>query len=56
VKDKTIKDIDKLIDNLQYLKKFINDKISEDDIDFFSKINATHTDIIILGNKLNYKK
>ena len=47
-------DIDELVDRLQYLRNFINDKISDDDIQFFTKINTIHTDIKLLSNKLKY--
>lgn len=50
-----IKNIDDLIDNLDYLKKFVS-RFKEDDIQFHSKINTIKTDIQLLSNKLNYKK
>jgi hypothetical protein len=50
-----IKRIDDLMDNLDYLKKFVS-RFKEDDIQFHSKINAIKTDIQLLSNKLNYKK
>jgi hypothetical protein len=56
LKDHAISDINELIDRLEYLRNFINEKISDDDIKFFSKINIVHTDIQLLSGKLNYKK
>ncbi len=50
-----IKRIDDLMDNLDYLKKFVS-RFKEDDIQFHSKISAIKTDIQLLSNKLNYKK
>ena len=46
-----IKNIDDLIDNLDYLKKFVS-RFKEDDIQFHFK----KTDIQLLSGKLNYKK
>lgn len=48
-------DISELIDRLEHLKSFIEDKISDDDIKFFSQINTIHTDIKLLSGKLKYK-
>ena len=56
LKDHAISDINELIDRLEYLRNFIDEKISDDDIKFFSKINTIHTDIQLLSGKLNYKK
>lgn len=56
LKDHAISDINELIDRLEYLRNFIDEKISDDDIKFFSKINIVHTDIQLLSGKLNYKK
>lgn len=56
LKENTINDINELIDRLEYLRNFIDDKISDDDIKFFGKINTIHTDIQLLSGKLNYKK
>lgn len=56
LKDHAINDINELIDRLEYLRNFIDEKISDDDIKFFSKINMIHTDIQLLSGKLNYKK
>jgi hypothetical protein len=50
-----IKNIDDLIDNLDYLKKFVS-RFKEDDIQFHFKINTIKTDIQLLSGKLNYKK
>lgn len=56
-KEMILEDIDALIDKLDYLKKFIENNLKEEDeIKFFGKINVIHTDIQILSNKLNYKK
>ncbi len=56
LKENAISDIDELIDGLEYLRNFIDENISDDDIKFFSKINTIHTDIQLLSGKLNYKK
>jgi hypothetical protein len=56
LKDHAISDINELIDRLEYLRNFIDEKISDDDIKFFGKINIVHTDIQLLSGKLNYKK
>jgi hypothetical protein len=56
LKDHAISDINELIDRLEYLRNFIDEKTSDDDIKFFSKINIIHTDIQLLSGKLNYKK
>jgi hypothetical protein len=56
LKENAINDINELIDRLEYLRDFIDDKISDDDIKFFGKINTIHTDIQLLSGKLNYKK
>jgi hypothetical protein len=56
LKENAISDINELIDRLEYLRNFIDEKISDDDIKFFSKINTIHTDIQLLSGKLNYKK
>jgi len=50
-----IKNIDDLIDNHDYLKKFVS-RFKEDDIQFHFKINTIKTDIQLLSGKLNYKK
>lgn len=56
-KEMILEDIDALIDKLDYLKKFIENNLKEEDeIKFIGKINVIHTDIQILSNKLNYKK
>lgn len=56
-KEMILEDIGSLIDKLDYLKKFIENNLKEEDeIKFFGKINVIHTDIQILSNKLNYKK
>lgn len=52
-----IEDIAILIDRLEYLKEFMEDKLKEDEeISFIGKINVIHTDIQLLSKKLNYKK
>jgi len=56
LKDHAIGDINELIDRLEYLRNFIEERISDDDLKFFSKINTIHTDIQLLSGKLNYKK
>ena len=56
LKDHAIGDINELIDRLEYLRNFIEERISDDDLKFFSKINTIHTDIQLLSWKLNYKK
>lgn len=56
LKENSISDINELIDRLEYLRNFIDEKISDDDLKFFSKINSIHTDIQLLSGKLNYKK
>ncbi len=56
LKENAISDINELIDRLEYLRNFIDVKISDDDLKFFSKINSIHTDIQLLSGKLNYKK
>ncbi len=57
LKDHAISDINELIDRLEYLRDFIDEKISDDnDLEFFGKINTIHTDIQLLSGKLNYKK
>jgi len=57
LKDHAISDINELIDRLEYLRNFIDEKISDDnDLGFFGKINTIHTDIQLLSGKLNYKK
>jgi len=56
LKENAISDINELIDRLEYLRNFIDEKISDDDIIFFNKINTLYTDIQLLSGKLNYKK
>ena len=56
LKDHAIGDINELIDRLEYLRNFIEERISDDDLKFFSKINTIHTGIQLLSGKLNYKK
>jgi hypothetical protein len=56
LKENAISDINELIDRLEYLRNFIDEKISDDDLKFFSKINSIHTDVQLLSGKLNYKK
>jgi hypothetical protein len=56
LKENAISDINELIDRLEYLRNFIDENISDDDIKFFGKINTIHTDIQLLSGKLNYKK
>lgn len=56
LKENAISDINELIDRLEYLRNFIDEKISDDDINFFNKINTLYTDIQLLSGKLNYKK
>jgi hypothetical protein len=57
LKENAISDINELIDRLEYLRNFIDEKISDDnDLEFFGKINTIHTDIQLLSGKLNYKK
>ena len=56
LKENSISDINELIDRLEYLRNFIDEKISDDDINFFNKINTLYTDIQLLSGKLNYKK
>ena len=56
LKENAISDINELIDRLEYLRNFIDEKISDDDINFFGKINTLYTDIQLLSGKLNYKK
>ena len=56
LKKNSISDINELIDRLEYLRNFIDEKISDDDINFFNKINTLYTDIQLLSGKLNYKK
>lgn len=51
-----MKSIDKLIDNLSYLNKFIDKNFKEDNVDFHKKLSVIKTDIKLLSNKLNYKK
>lgn len=51
-----MKSIDKLIDNLSYLNKFIDKNFKEDNLDFHKKLSVIKTDIKLLSNKLNYKK
>lgn len=52
-----IKDIEELKDNLDYLKKFIEEKLNdENELDFFNKTSVIHTEIQLLKNKLKYKK
>ncbi len=51
-----MKSIDKLIDNLSYLKKFIDKNFKEDNLEFHNKLSIIKTDIKLLSNKLNYKK
>jgi hypothetical protein len=55
LKNMTIEDISELIDRLNYLRDFIEKRISDDDIMFFSKINTIHTDVKLLSSKLKYK-
>ena len=55
LKENSISDINELIDRLEYLRNFIDEKISDDDINFFNKINTLYTDIQLLSGKLNYK-
>jgi hypothetical protein len=55
LKNMTIEDISELVDRLNYLRDFIEKKISDDDIMFFSKINRIHTDVKLLSSKLKYK-
>ncbi len=56
LKENAISDINVLIDRLEYLRNFIDENISDDDIKYFGKINTIHTDIQLLSGKLNYKK
>ena len=56
IKSEFIVNVDDLIDRLQYLKSFVNDKVDEDDINFFGKINTVYTDIQLLSGKLKYDK
>jgi hypothetical protein len=56
LKENAISDINELIDRLEYLRNFIDERISDDDLKFFGKINSIHTDIQLLSGKLNYKK
>jgi hypothetical protein len=49
------KDIDELIDRLQYFKNFIIQNVKDDDVKFFKQSNTVHTDIQILSQKLKYK-
>lgn len=56
-KQRILKDIDGLIDKLNYLKNFMENDLKEDnELEFINKINVIHTDIQLLSNKLNYKK
>jgi len=52
LKEKTIDDINELIERLEYLRNFIDNEISVDDIKFFVKLNTIHTDIQLLSGKL----
>ena len=52
---KTISDIEELIDNLEYLKTFLQKIPDEKEFEVYSKIVTTHTDIQILSGKLNHK-
>ena len=49
-----IKDVDELIDRLQYFKNFIVQNVNEEDVKFFKQSNTVHTDIQILSQKLKY--
>ena len=53
--DVMITDITELIENLSKLKNFIKNKVEDDDLRFFGKVNTIHTDIILLKNKLKTK-
>lgn len=56
IKGMVIQDITQLVENLNYLKEFIENKIDNDNLEFFSKINTIHTDIKLLSGKINYRK
>ena len=53
---KTIHDIEGLVDNLEYLKTFLEKIPDEKEFEIYSKIGTIHTEIILLSGKLNYKK
>ena len=56
-KELIINDIVTLIDKLEYLKTFLNEKVNdENELDILSKISIIHTDIQLISKKLNYKK
>ena len=56
-KELIINDIVTLIDRLEYLKTFLNEKVTnENDLEILSKFSTIHTDIQIISGKLNYKK
>lgn len=56
LKENVITDINELIDRLEYLRDFIDEKITDDNFNFFRRVNTIHTDIQLLSGKLNPKK
>jgi hypothetical protein len=57
LKEKLITDVTVLIDKLEYLKKFAEDKINDNnELDIFKQMSTIHTDIQLLSSKLNYRK
>lgn len=57
LKEKLVGDIISLIDKLEYLKKFAEERINDDnELDILKSMNVIHTDIQLLSIKLNYKK
>ena len=56
-KEMILENIDGLIDKLNHLKDFMENKLKEEDeVKFIGGISVIHTDIQLLSKKLNYKK
>lgn len=56
-KEMILEDIDGLIDKLNHLKDFMENKLKEEDeVKFIGGISVIYTDIQLLSKKLNYKK
>lgn len=52
---RTISDIDELVDNLGYLKTFLEKVPDEKELEVYGRMLTIHTEIQILSNKLKRK-
>jgi len=55
-KDKMVEDVSTLIDRLEYLKTFLEEKVTdENELKVIDSMCVAYTDIQLLSSKLKYK-